>query len=172
MRKRIFTFWEPRQNIPGYIRLCLKTWKKFLPDYEIVICDYSNLKNYLSRKEIRQFLYRKFSLQQQSDALRTILLRKHGGIWLDTDTIFTSSFTQELPDTPCAMIGNETSLHIAFIYARKGSEFIRKWSEKVRQKITAYRRFRYLLFLKRLFKKKKQKFKKWDYLGNWNLSKL
>ena len=167
MRKRIFTFWEPKKNMPGYIRLCLKTWEKFLPDYEIVICDYSNLKDYLTPEEIRQFLYRKFPLQQQSDALRTILLKKYGGIWLDADTILTSpSFFQELTDTSCAMIGHETSIHLAFVYAQKGSEFIRKWSEIVRQKVEVYRRFQYLLFLKRLFKEKRRRLRKWDYLGN------
>ena len=36
-KTRKFNFWEPRQKIPGYIQLCLNTWKKFLPEYEIII---------------------------------------------------------------------------------------------------------------------------------------
>ena len=38
--KIIFTFWEPKENIPGYLKLCIKTWKKFLPEYKIIILDY------------------------------------------------------------------------------------------------------------------------------------
>ena len=35
--KYIFTFWEPKESIPGYLSLCIKTWKKFLPEYKIII---------------------------------------------------------------------------------------------------------------------------------------
>jgi hypothetical protein len=36
MIKRIFTFGEPKENLPAYLKLCMKTWEKFLPDYEII----------------------------------------------------------------------------------------------------------------------------------------
>ena len=166
MDKRIFTFWEPKNKMPGYIQLCLKTWKKFLPDYNIVVLDYHNLKNYLTPKEIHQFLYKKFPLQQQSDALRTILLEKYGGIWLDADTILTSADIFKIKNGSCVMIGNESCLHLAFIQASKGGVFIKKWADNVRRRIQDYRRFSRLLFFKKLFKEKRRKFKDWDYLGN------
>ena len=28
---QIFSYWEPRSNIPYYLQLCVETWKKFLP---------------------------------------------------------------------------------------------------------------------------------------------
>lgn len=49
MKNKIFTFWEPSKHIPSYIKLCMQTWTKFLPDYEIVVLDYSNLDEYLSK---------------------------------------------------------------------------------------------------------------------------
>ena len=32
----IFTFWEPNTKIPGYIQLCINTWKKNMPNYHIL----------------------------------------------------------------------------------------------------------------------------------------
>ena len=61
--KRIFTFWEPKENIPGYISLCIETWKKFLPDYEIVILDYSNLDEWIGKNYFDRSLYKNFLLQ-------------------------------------------------------------------------------------------------------------
>ena len=35
----IFTFWEPSTNVPGYLQLCVNTWKKNLPNSNIIILD-------------------------------------------------------------------------------------------------------------------------------------
>ena len=40
----IYTFWEPKEKIPGYIKLCIKTWEKNLPKYKINILDYRKSK--------------------------------------------------------------------------------------------------------------------------------
>ena len=39
----IFTFWEPRDKLSGYLKLCMETWKETLPNYSIILLDYSNL---------------------------------------------------------------------------------------------------------------------------------
>lgn len=49
--KRIWAFWEPKTAIPGYIQLCLKTWRLGLPDSELVVLDYENLGEYLTQEE-------------------------------------------------------------------------------------------------------------------------
>jgi mannosyltransferase OCH1-like enzyme len=45
--KAIFSFWEPRGNLPPYLELCLKTWERNLPDHEIVVLNHSNMDAYL-----------------------------------------------------------------------------------------------------------------------------
>ena len=45
--KNIFTFYEPKNKIPGFLSLCIKTWKKFLPEYKVIILDYNKTKYYL-----------------------------------------------------------------------------------------------------------------------------
>ena len=48
-KPKIFTFWEPKEKIPAYIKLCMQTWEKFLPEYEVIVVDYSNIYEYLGK---------------------------------------------------------------------------------------------------------------------------
>ena len=89
---RIWTFWEPRDKMPAYLQLCMRTWQKFLPDAQITLLDYSNIREYVDIDEYDQSLYSgNFRLDQIADALRALLLEKHGGVWLDVDTIILKS---------------------------------------------------------------------------------
>ena len=137
-KKYIFTFWEPREKIPGYLNLCIMTWKKFLPDYEIKLLDFSNIIYYLGYNLFSKIIYKKLPLQTQSDAIRVALLYKYGGIWIDLDTIMTNgTFLEEIKNCELAMIGSEKSKHqyIGFIYASKKSKFLSHWLNKIISKI-------------------------------------
>ena len=87
-RKLIFSFWEPLGKIPGYLRLCIKTWEKFLPDYSIKILDYIGVKKYLGEALFSSIIDRKMALSMQADAIRVALLNKYGGIWMDILDLF------------------------------------------------------------------------------------
>ena len=66
---KVYTFWEPREKIPYYIQLCMKTWEKFLPNTEIVLLDYKNIREYVDIDELGEVLFSgRFSLRQVSDA--------------------------------------------------------------------------------------------------------
>ena len=81
--KKIFTFWEPKDAMPAYIKLCIETWKKYLPDYEVVILDYSNYEDWIGKDCYDSSLRTNFSLPKQADAIRAAVLNKHGGIgWM------------------------------------------------------------------------------------------
>jgi acetyltransferase-like isoleucine patch superfamily enzyme len=56
--KTIFTFWEPKENMPAYLELCIKTWYKFLPDYNIIILDYKTVDEWLGKNHFDESLYR------------------------------------------------------------------------------------------------------------------
>ena len=60
MHNRIFTFWEPNSTISPYLKLCLKTWKKYLPDYEIIVLNYSNLFEWIEKDTFDEILYLDF----------------------------------------------------------------------------------------------------------------
>ncbi len=169
MKKRIFTFWEPKENLTGYIRLCIKTWEKHLPEYEIVVCDYDNLKNYLPKKVVKAIVCKKMSLAMQSDAIRSALLKYHAGIWMDADTIITtSSVLSELDKSNCTMIGRKSDevIYGAFIYTRKPNcDFMNEWFKACLSHIRLFRKariFKKIGLCKKLYKKTRN----WDWCSN------
>ena len=167
--KRIFTFWEPKENIPGYLELCLASWKKYLPDYEIVILDYFNLENWFGKDFYPQVLYEKFSLPIQADAIRCALLNKYGGIWMDIDTIITSEKTKQYLtiDSELTLINN----HIAFIIAKHiEGKILHNWQKRIffNLKIAEiYYDTKTPQIIRKLLQKFFQKnFLSWDCMGN------
>ncbi len=173
MGKRIFTFWEPKSNMPGYLHLCMRTWAKFLPDYEVVVCDYSNLGDYLDQTTISKVLCKEMSLPQQADCVRAALLKTHGGIWLDADTIITSADCFEwMKKSEVAMIGR-SRVHVGLIYTSKpNTDFINAWYSALPSRIRSYRLFHKLVFLRRIFRKKWREMRKWDYCANAVISPI
>ena len=138
----VYTFWEPREKIPYYIRLCMKTWEKFLPNTEIILLDYKNIREYVDIDELGEVLLSgRFSLRQVSDALRVALLAKHGGVWMDTDTIVLSSDIEKyfLPDEKNRTIffGNSKtrSPHIAFINTPPAAKCMNLWLEFIKERL-------------------------------------
>ena len=171
MGKRIFVFWEPRSNMPGYLHLCMKTWKKYLPDYEVVVCDYSNLEDYLDRKTISKILFKKMSLPQQADCVRAALLKTHGGIWFDADTIVTSADCFKWMDkSEVVMIGRPNTagrVHVGFIHTSgPGTDFINAWYSTLVSRVRAYKAFYWLVFPRLIFRKKWHEMKRWNYCSN------
>ncbi len=89
---RIWTFWEPREKMPAYLQLCMRTWKKFLPKAEITVVDYSNMRDFVDVDVYGKALFdNNFRIDQIADAIRALLLEKYGGVWLDVDTIILNS---------------------------------------------------------------------------------
>lgn len=129
----VYTFWEPRENIPLYLRLCMKTWKKFLPDATIVVLNYKNLGEFIDLRELDPNLF-SLPLQQISDVIRVALLAKHGGVWLDIDTIILNSNAQKyfLPDKKHRMIFFGVAgkgCYTGFINAPPATMCLRLWHE-------------------------------------------
>lgn len=173
---RIFTFWEPKEKMPAYIRLCIATWKNFLHESEIVLLDYSNLDEWLGKDFYDEVLYKDFSLPKQADAIRCALLKKYGGLWLDADTILTSSKIQDY-----LMIDSELvtiAKHLAFIKADKNSVILDKWCRKIKHNIHFYKKRKskedklHYLMQSILHPRLCKNLENWDYLGNSILHKL
>lgn len=139
----VYTFWEPRESIPYYLQLCMETWKRFLPNAEIVVLDYENIGEYVDiNKDIgSNLLSGRFSLPMIADAIRVALLAKYGGIWMDIDTIILSSDAEKylLPDEKNKIIFfgdlKHTNVHIAFINTPPNSICINLWLDYIREKL-------------------------------------
>lgn len=153
-----------------YINLCMQTWTKFLPDYEIVICDYSNLSDYLDKKTINKILCKKMELAKQSDAIRAALIDKNGGIWMDADTIVTSaSFFNNMNNCETVMIGRQSDgvIYGAFIYARNPkAAFVNKWLSELPWRVAKYKILSRNKLLRKIFKSAWRAAQNWDYCVN------
>ena len=138
----VYTFWEPRERMPFYLQLCMETWKKFLPNATIVLLDYKNINELLDVRELGLNLFSgRFTLPQIADAIRVALLAKHGGIWLDVDTIILNSDAEKffLPDEKhrTVFFGNveHRSCHIGFINTPPAAMCMNLWREFIRERI-------------------------------------
>lgn len=138
----VYTFWEPREKIPFYLQLCMETWEKFLPNATIIVLDYKNIGEFIDVRELGLNLFSgRLSLPQIADAIRVALLAKHGGVWLDIDTIILNSNAEQyfLPDENHRIIffGDpvEKFCHIAFINTPPNSMCMNLWREFIREKI-------------------------------------
>ena len=148
------------------MKLCMKTWAKFLPEYEIIVVDYSNLKEYIG-DFYDESLYSNFSLPKQADAIRAALLSKYGGVWFDADTIVTSEKINEILDTDSEFV--IVSMHIGFLCAKKGGEVISTWAAEAQKRVLAYKAAK-----ERDDKKALEAMNVYYYLGNgcFNIAKF
>jgi hypothetical protein len=157
--------------MPGYLQLCMRTWTKFLPDYEVVVCDYTNLGDYLDKGTISEILCKKMTLAKQADCIRCALLKTHGGIWFDADTIITSADCLSwVKKSEVVMIGRTSTpsrVHAGFIHTSgPNTEFINEWYCALLSRIRNYMVFYRLVFLRWILREKWSQMKKWDYCAN------
>lgn len=85
------------EDAPEIVRACVNSVKINLHDKEIIILDKSNIKKYI---ELPEYIERKWKKgiipnAQYTDILRTALLCKYGGGWIDATVLCTAS---NLPD--------------------------------------------------------------------------
>ena len=171
--KIIFTFWEPRKHIPGYLKLCMKTWKKYLPGYNIKILDYEIVKGYLGEHLYKSIICEKMEMKVQADAIRDAMLKKYGGLWMDADNIILNGeFIKNLENNELVMFGDEKykSQDIGFIYASTNSSILEQWFKEIIKNVEYYRHI--------ISNKNKysdyiiQRVTNWSYLGNGIIDKL
>jgi len=87
--KKIWTYWHDK-NIGPVIGKCIDNWKKFNPDFEIIVLNQENYTDYIKNVDINKYPAIRFH-QRASDFLRIHALNQHGGIWLDASTILTKN---------------------------------------------------------------------------------
>ena len=113
-------------------------------------------------------LYRDYSLAKQSDAICCAVLEKHGGIWMDADTIITSKNFEKLIniDSECIMFDK----HIGFIIAKQHAKVLQYWVDGVKKRLETRKRWIFNRisreFLRIFNKKFFSSLNKWNYLEN------
>jgi hypothetical protein len=88
--KTIHYCWLSGEAMPNSLRRCMETWKRVLPDYQIIKWDTSNF-------EVNSSLFVSEAIQAKkwafaSDYIRLYALYTEGGIYLDTDVFIRKKF--------------------------------------------------------------------------------
>jgi len=168
-KKLIFTFWEPKQKIPGFIKLCIETWKKFLPSFKIIILDFKKAKEYLGQDLFSSIICKNLSIMVQSDAIRVAILNKYGGIWLDADTIILNDYLiKDFQKYELGLICEPKRYfhYIAFIWASKNSDILSDWQNQIISKVNKCKRIMNNRENTRFWFNSFIQLQKFDYLGN------
>jgi hypothetical protein len=153
--KRIFCFWEPQGAITPYLELCLRTWERNAPGYEIVRLDHSNLDRYVPAGTYDMPTLTRLDLALQKDAIMVAVLQEHGGIFMDVDTLVTKDLApivQGLARTEAIMFDS----HVAFIAARPGARLLTCWLKSVQKRLAR-------------LNQADPPLPGWDYIGNRGL---
>ena len=89
--RNIWVYWENINNkpTPTFINLCLKSMRKYLSKYNLIILNETNIKQYLPN--VRND-FENLKIAQKVDYYRIELLYKYGGIWVDSDIIVMKDF--------------------------------------------------------------------------------
>lgn len=106
--KRIHYTWFSGEPFPPVIENCIKSWQRYLGDYELVLWDMEKI-SHIDNLFLREALENK-KWAFAADFVRLFALYNEGGIYLDTDVEVFKSFDNLLHNK--AFIGRETSYHI------------------------------------------------------------
>lgn len=86
--KVIHYCWFGNNDISPLSMRCIETWKKYLPDYKIILWNEENC----PRNEFIDYHLKKENWAFVSDYVRLYALYNHGGIYLDTDVEIVKNF--------------------------------------------------------------------------------
>ncbi len=121
--KRVFTYWVTPAGgeMPAYIRLCLDTWRKNIPGLELVILNGDNICEWMD-PSLYNDAFRSLTPMLQSDIAAYSVLDRHGGVFMDADTVVFSDIFKEiaaLGENGLYFFGDAAgkAIHVAFIAA-------------------------------------------------------
>ena len=108
--KKIHYCWFGGKEKPNDVMLCINSWKKYLPDYEIVEWNENSFNIENSNLYVREaYVNEKWAFV--SDYVRLVALYEQGGLYFDTDVEVFRSFDDLLEDD--CFFGFESKDYIA-----------------------------------------------------------
>lgn len=123
--KIIHYCWISGDSFPEKIQQCFDSWKRVLPDYEIIVWDYAKAHAIGSKWVDQAIATKKYAFV--ADYIRFYALYNYGGIYLDSDVEVLKSFDDLLDLT--YFIGKEKDsrggIEAAIIGAEKGLPWIK-----------------------------------------------
>ena len=136
MTKYIHYCWFGDKPLPKLAKKCLESWKKFLPDYEIIKWseDNTNLEECPFIKEA----YEKKKWAFVADYARTKALKEMGGIYFDTDMEVTKNIDSLLEKGPFLGVEDTGKIACGVWYEDKPNSYL---STKLLEKYKSFKSF-------------------------------
>jgi hypothetical protein len=141
--KRIWTYWDREDRIPKSVRMCMRGWAKWNPDYDIVLLTKKNYKGYVTiPEELTSHPNFNDMPARFADLVRVWTLAEHGGVWMDSTILLKSSLNTWLfpkyAEFSGFYLGEMTKEHPPiienwFFACNKGSRFVQLWKEEFSQ---------------------------------------
>jgi len=142
-----FVFWQSSQPTPAYIGLCAETHQKNLSEkFQLIQLDFESCLEWVPERDfLMRFSEPKNSGKSASmegrqwalfcDLLRVALLHRHGGIWIDADTLILPNFSilSDVIENNDLVASESEGVRIAngIIGGRKNSPIIASFWEKL-----------------------------------------
>lgn len=120
--KIIHYCWFGGAELPKALAQCLESWKKIMPDYQIIKCDES--KCTFDENEFVKRAYNEKKWAYVSDYYRLKMLYEYGGIYLDTDIRVKKSFNPLLNNSCFFNFLNDCVVGTAVIGAEPHNKLI------------------------------------------------
>ena len=123
--KKIHYCWFGGKPLPNDVKKCIKSWKKYCPDYEIIRWDESNFD--INCNQFIKDAYEAKAWAFVSDYARLKIIYEQGGIYLDTDVELLRNLDDLLTNKsyfPVQQCDNIINTGLGF-GAEKGSKIIR-----------------------------------------------
>lgn len=123
--KRIHYCWLSNDPLPAKLQSCIDSWKKYLPDYEIVKWDLNRFPLDKANWVRQAFESKKYAFA--ADYIRLYALATEGGIYLDSDVEVLKPFDDllHLPYFICKE-NSPQGIEAAIIGAEKGCPWVQK----------------------------------------------
>lgn len=126
--KIIHLCWFSNDPFPVEIKICLETWKRVLPDFEVKLWGYKEAKS-IGCKFIDEALAAK-KWAFAADVVRFYAVYKEGGIYMDSDIFIKKRFDSFIPEhgfvTFHEHIQDRLQLQAAFFMGEKGNEYCKR----------------------------------------------
>ena len=144
--KRIWTYWDREDRIPKTVKMCMRGWAKWNPDYEIILLTKKNYQGYVTiPEELTSHPNFNDMPARFADLVRVWVLAEHGGIWIDSSIILKAPLDDWLFPKYAEFSGfyidgmTKTTPVIEnwFFACNKGSPFVKKWRDEF-SKIAQY----------------------------------
>lgn len=95
-------WWQGEDNTPDIVTACIKSIKQHAGNHPVIVLDQQNWSKYISldAAQLNAFHSSEITLTHLSDLFRVELLKKYGGIWMDSTLYMVQSFDERLTSKP------------------------------------------------------------------------